>query len=191
MKKVLVLLTAVVLVSSVQAQVKVGVKAGGNLSTWSIKNIPAESKAKFGFNAGALANISINKMFSVQPEVLFSLEGSKLETGSNDHSYNLGYVNIPVLFQYNNASGFFAETGPQLGILATARAKSGSQSQDVKSSFKSTNFSWTLGAGYKTNFGIGAGIRYSLGLTDISDLSGTEIKQSNLSVGVFYLFGGK
>lgn len=191
MKKVLVLLTAVVLVSSAQAQVKIGVKAGANLSTWSGDNIPGDNKAKVGFNAGALANISISEMFSLQPEVLFSLEGAKLSINNTDVNYNFGYVNIPVLFQYNNASGFFAETGPQLGILATAKAKSGSQSQDVKSSFKSTNFSWTLGAGYKTDFGIGAGVRYALGLTNIVDQSGSDVKQSNLSVGVFYLFGGK
>jgi len=60
----------------------------------------------------------------------------------------MDYVNIPVLFKYNNPGGFFAETGPQLGFLISAKAKSGSVSFDAKSNYKSTDFSWAIGAGY-------------------------------------------
>ncbi|MBL7740609.1 MAG: PorT family protein [Chitinophagaceae bacterium] len=192
MKKVLVLVAAVVLVSAVQAQkgsVKFGVKAGANISMWGGDDAD-ESKSKIGFNAGGLVNIPVSDMFSVQPEALFSIEGAKYDGSPDDASFNLSYINIPVLFQYNNPSGFYAETGPQIGLLMSAKLKVGDESEDYKEFFKGSNFSWAFGAGFKTKSGFGFGARYNFGLGNIADDEDADLKQSNLSFGLFYLFGG-
>ena len=107
---------------------------------------------------------------------------------------NQSYLNIPVLAKYQHSSGLYGETGPQLGFLLAANVKSGGTSQDVKSSYKSTDFSWAFGVGYKIPL-IGAGIdaRYNLGLSNIAaeQVNGYSVKNSVFQIGVFYLFGGK
>jgi hypothetical protein len=191
MKKLLVVFAAVALVSTANAQstIKFGAKAGGNLSTFSGDDID-DAKSKFGFHVGGIVNIPVSSMFSVNPEVLFSVEGAKQENDPDDINYNLGFLNIPVLLQYNNPVGFYAETGPQIGFLMSAKAKSGDEDGDIKDLFKSTNFSWAVGAGFKAKSGFGFGVRYALGLGNIADAEDADVKQNNLSFGVFYMFGG-
>jgi hypothetical protein len=191
MKKLLIVFVAVAFVATANAQgsIKFGAKAGGNLSSWSGDDIE-DAKSKFGFHVGAIVNIPVSSMFSVNPEVLFSIEGAKQDADPDDINYNLGFLNIPVLLQYNNPSGFYAETGPQIGFLMSAKAKAGDEDEDIKDLFKSTNFSWALGAGFKTKSGFGFGARYALGLNNIIDDDDADLKQSNLSFGVFYMFGG-
>ncbi|MBL7745326.1 MAG: PorT family protein [Chitinophagaceae bacterium] len=197
MKKVLVLVAAVVLVSAVQAQkgsIKFGVKAGANFYKFSGDDADfgdVSPKIQVGIAGGGLVNIPVSDMFSVQPEILFSMEGAKYEESGDKLMYKTNYINIPVLFQYNNASGFYAETGPQIGFLMSAKADDGSNSTDVKDSFKGTNFSWALGLGYKTKSGFGFGARYNLGLGNIIDETDVDIKLGGFHVGVFYLFGGE
>lgn len=197
MKKVFVLVAAVVLVSAVQAQkgsIKFGVKAGANFYKFSGDDADfgdVSPKIQVGIAGGGLVNIPVSDMFSVQPEVLFSMEGTKYEESGDKLMYKTNYINIPVLFQYNNASGFYAETGPQIGFLMSAKADDGSNSTDVKDSFKGTNFSWALGLGYKMKSGFGFGARYNLGLGNIVDESDIDIKLGGFHVGVFYLFGGE
>ncbi|MBO5963247.1 MAG: outer membrane beta-barrel protein, partial [Bacteroidales bacterium] len=59
---------------NVNAQkVNFGLKGGLNLSNWSTN----DSEMKIGFHAGGYAQIKFNKMFAVQPEVLYSMEGTK------------------------------------------------------------------------------------------------------------------
>lgn len=197
MKKVFVLVAAVVLVSAVQAQkgsIKFGVKAGANFYKFSGDDADfgdVSPKIQVGIAGGGLVNIPVSDMFSVQPEVLFSMEGTKYEESGDKLMYKTNYINIPVLFQYNNASGFYAETGPQIGFLMSAKADDGDNSTDVKDSFKGTNFSWALGLGYKMKSGFGFGARYNLGLGNIVDESDIDIKLGGFHVGVFYLFGGE
>src|SRR5689334_20205422 len=104
MKKLLIVFSAVALVATANAQkTSFGVKAGGNLSTFGGDDIE-DAKSKFGFHVGGIVNIPVSSMFSVQPEVVFSLEGAKQDNSPDDINYNLSFVNIPVLVQYNNPS---------------------------------------------------------------------------------------
>lgn len=189
MKKIVLIAVVLVAGFASQAQVKFGIKAGGNLSSWSGDD--AESvKSKFGFHAGVLANIPVSSQFSFNPELLLSLEGAKIDDGTDDSKVNMTYLNLPLLAQYNNPSGFYAELGPQIGFLMSAKAKEGDLEEDIKDIFKSTNFSLAFGAGFKTKSGFGFGARYSLGLSNIGDYDEADLKVSNLGFGIFYLFGG-
>lgn len=190
MKKLLLVVAVLVAGATVQAQIKFGAKAGANISMWGGDDAD-EAKSKFGFHAGAIVNIPVSSMFSVQPEVLFSAEGAKFDASPDDVNYNLNFINIPILAQYNNPSGFYAETGPQIGLLMSAKAKMGDESEDYKEFFKGSNFSWAIGAGYKMPNGFGFGARYVLGLSNILDEDDADIKQSNFAFGIFYMFGGE
>jgi hypothetical protein len=184
MKKFLLFAAFAVTGFAVNAQTKFGVKAGANFATWTGSDADG-AKMKVGFNVGGLANIHLSSMFSVQPELLFSGTGPKFDGGK----YNTAYIDIPVMLQYNNPSGFYAEVGPKIGFLVSAKAKiDGGGSTDVKDQFKSTDFSLALGLGYAMKSGFGIGGRYNLGLSDIVD--GANAKNSVIAVGVFYNFGG-
>jgi hypothetical protein len=190
MKKILlVFVCAVAIATTSEAQVRFGFKGGANFGnlTGDIEG----TKMKLGFNAGAVAKISINEAFSVQPELVYSNQGATAEEGDIDIKLHMNYINIPVMFQYN-ISGFMLETGPQIGFLASAKAKAEGESQDIKDMFKSTDFSWGIGIGYQmSGSGLGLNARYNIGLGKINDSDGDEkVKNSVIQVGLFYMLGG-
>ena len=189
MKKVFLLFVLGATFAVSQAQVKFGAKAGLNIATLTGEDIE-DVKSKLGFNVGAFAEIPVSDNFSVKPEVVYSDQGAKME-GEGDAKYNLGYVNIPVLAKYTSTSGFFGETGPQLGILASAKVKYDGGSVDYKDQTKSIDFAWAFGVGYQLEQGFGFNARYNLGLASIADGEGdATVKNGVFQVGVFYTFGG-
>jgi Outer membrane protein beta-barrel domain len=130
-------------------------------------------------------------MFAVQPELVYSGQGAKATFEETDVKLNLGYLNVPVLFKYNHPSGFFIGTGPQIGFLLSGKEKVGSDHQDIKSSFKSTDFSWAIGLGYMfkpVNLGIEA--RFNQGLSNIASSSEAKIHNQVIQIGLVYTFGG-
>ena len=193
MKKLFVLVLTAGAFYSANAQVQFGVKAGANMAT--ITGSASDgAKTKVDFNGGAFAHIPLFNSFFLQPELVYSGQGAKATANETDYTINQSYLNVPVLFQYHHSSGLFAETGPQLGFLLAANVKAGGQSEDIKSSYKSTDFSWSFGLGYQLS-SISAGIdaRYNMGLTNIAaeEVAGQTIKNSVFQVGIFYLFGSK
>lgn len=196
MKKIMLILvvfTTTAIVSN--AQVKFGVKAGLNGYTLGGDDVDGEDvKTKIGFNAGGLVNIPISQMFAFQPELIYSGEGGRITDGDDRANFNLNYINIPLLVQFTSTSGFYAEAGPQIGFLMSAKidTKVGgvSSDQDIKDELKSTNFSAAVGAGFRMPSGLGIGARYNVGLGNISDDSNGDIKTSGFQVGLSFLFGG-
>jgi hypothetical protein len=193
MKKLFVLVLSAGAFFSANAQVQFGVKAGANFATLT-GNAVDGVKSKVDFNGGAFARVPLFNSFFLQPELVYSGQGAKASVNEGDFTVNQSYLNVPVLFQYRHSSGLFAETGPQVGFLLAANVKAGGVSQDVKSSYKSTDFSWAFGVGYQLS-SIPAGInaRYNLGLTNIAAQAdaGQTVKNSVFQVGVFYIFGSK
>ena len=193
MRKIFLFASLLLAVIAVNAQATFGIKAGANFS-----NVKASgdgesetSDMKVGFNIGGLANIPVSDMFSVQPELVFSMEGGKEEEDGIDFKLNFNYINIPVLLQYNS-SGFIAETGPQVGFLAGAKYKIDDDESDAKEDYENINFSWAIGLGYKLPSGFGFNARYNLGLSNIAKDNTDDYKEkaSTIQVGVFYTFGG-
>jgi len=193
MKKLTLFAIAALITTIAAAQVQFGLKAGLNLANLSVS--PNEDgtslKMKANLHAGAMAYVPLFGHFGLQPEVIYSGQGTKISAEGTSINYNLNYVSVPVLFKYKDASGFFAELGPQIGILVAGKAKSGDQSADIKDQFKSTDISGAVGIGYLSSLNLGIDARYSLGLTNIiKDAEGTTAKNGVIQIGVFYMFGG-
>ena len=191
MKKIFLILVCASTFAVANAQVSFGVKGGLNLSN--VVGDDAEgAKAKVGYHVGLLAGIPVTSNFSVQPELVYSAQGAKYEeAGEDDVNLNSGYLNIPVLAKYSAASGFYGVTGPQLGFLLSAKAKQGDDKTDVKEFYKSTDFSWAFGVGYKTSSNLGFDLRYNLGLSSLDKDDEGKVKNSVFQLGVFYLLGSK
>ncbi len=85
---------------TVQAQhVNIGVKAGLNLYTINSDN-GADFTTKTGFHAGLIGHIHLSKQFAVQPEIVYSGQGAQYSFEGAETLVKLGYVNVPVMFQY-------------------------------------------------------------------------------------------
>ena len=188
MKKVILCLVIVSLTTlGASAQVNFGLKAGMNISTLRGDGVEKENSL-IGANVGAFVNIPVSTMFSFQPEVLYSMEGAKEDVF--DTKIMLNYVNIPLMLKYTDASGFFGELGPQIGFLTSAKSKINGNTADIKDLFKSTNFSLGIGAGFNFTPSVGVGLRYNLGLSNISEDTNDDVKTGNFSIGIHYSFGG-
>jgi hypothetical protein len=179
-------------VPAVNAQVLLGVKGGINFSTITGRDY-GEVKTITGLNAGILASIPLFSRFSLQPELAYSGEGAQSTEDNVTGTLHLHYLTIPILFKYQNSTGIFLETGPQLGHLSKAEFQFTNFSEDEKSNFQSTDFAWAFGIGYLfkgVNLGVDA--RYNLGLANfIADSYIGNAKNNVMQVGLFFLFSIK
>ncbi len=200
MKKLILLAVMASVTSIAGAQVKFGAKAGLNLANIHVspKDDDYSFKINPSVNVAAMAGIPLSSKLSLQPEIMFSIQGAKMtqQNSSADKLTNqLAYLNVPVLLKYNDPSGFFAEVGPQIGFLLSAKMKSQGISADAKSLYNSTDFAGTFGVGYIFPFNVGIDARYNLGLSNIAktdaDNSDSKAKNNVGQFSIFYQFGGK
>ncbi|MHA4807216.1 porin family protein [Flavitalea flava] len=187
-KRLFFLLLAGTTFATVNAQVRFGVKGGLNIASWTGSG-SGNSSNLVDFHLGGLAKIYVGEGWSVQPELVYSGQGAKVS--SLDATFHEGYLNVPVLLKYTTSSGFFGETGPQLGFLLGAKYKTGGNSASISSSFKSTDLAWAFGIGYMIpRSDVGINMRYNVGLTNIatSSQSNGTIKNSVFQLGLLYFF---
>jgi hypothetical protein len=191
MKKLaLVLLVGLSFASTTNAQFKFGVKAGANFSTFSGKDADG-AQTLVGFNGGVFAGLGLADHLSLQPELVYSLQGAKENDGQGGTAtQTANYLNIPVLLKYRFPMGLFIETGPQIGFILSGKVKDQGVSVDDKNVFKSTDFSWALGAGFHIpTTELAVDVRYNFGLSSIAaDQSGTSfnVKNGVFQVGLMY-----
>jgi hypothetical protein len=173
-------------VFAAQAQdISFGVKGGLNVA--SMTDIDASSK--ISGHIGGFANFKFKKTWAIQPELLFSGQGAKVDVPGDDIKYALSYINVPVVLQYYFLPEFYAEAGPQLGFLVSSRYKRGGTSVDADG-FKTVDLGSAIGAGYKFPIGVGVYARYTFGFTDLID-GPADPRNSVFQIGASYTFGGK
>lgn len=193
MKPYLLIIFAFFITSSiVQAQhANIGIKGG--LNTYTIKgDNSGGNDPKLSFHVGLLGHFHMDKQFALQPEVVFSVQGTKNNFAGTNAELSLNYINIPVLFQYMFDNGFRLEAGPQLGLLASAKSDISNTTTDVKNNFKNTDVGVAVGMSYvKPATGFGFDIRYNYGLTNINDGNAVESYNRGVQFGLFYLFQHK
>lgn len=159
-----------------QAQVAIGIKAGPNFANIDTKSSAvANYKNRAGFHGGAFVLIKGGKI-GVQPEVIFSQQGTKVEINSQDFESNFSYVNIPIILKLYTVAGINIQAGPQFGFVTNAEAPVQDQlnpgsfeMEDIKDKMKSSDFTVALGLGWDLPFGLTVDARYNLGLSNIFD----------------------
>ena len=176
-----------------QSDVSLGLKAGASYSNFVGKQTFDEEHI-FGFHAGVFANIGLTSLFAFQPEIIYSQKGSNPNVV--DFKNRLHYVDVPLSFHVNT-NGLFFEAGPQVGFLVAAQQKVGNTSTDVKSRYNAVDFGYLAGLGYQRKTGLGIGLRYNGGFTNIpkSYTVGNTKVQDNVRNSAFqlyltYSFGG-
>jgi len=194
MKRVsLVILAFIALATTGTAQIKYGAKAGVNLAKLTGKSDGESDNldTKTGLHIGGLVEIPVSEKFSVMPELNFDQWGGQMDESGITAKLNLSYLNIPVLAKFN-AGGLGIYAGPQIGFLMSAKIKVEDEDEDIKDSFKGTDFGAVFGAEYNFAYGIFVTARYNLGLSKISEESDDDnyAKNSAITFGVGIKFGG-
>ena len=188
MKKIILSAIAIMTIGLANAQeTKFGLKAGLNLASFSGNS---DFTTRPSFYIGGLVEIKVSEKFSVQPELVYSSQGTKFKSDS-DYTTKLDYLNIPVMLKYFVAKGFSIEAGPQIGFVMSAQDTYKGVTEDVKASVNTTDFSLGFGAGYDVTENINIGLRYNVGLTKINKNSNpgfNDIKNSVFQIGAAYKF---
>ena len=175
--------------------IRFGVKAGLNLAN--ITNTE-EGKMRPNFHMGGVVEFIINDKFSVQPELIYSRQGSKvtmdiyeMETKiSVDAVMKLDYINIPVMAKYYIKDSFSIQVGPQIGFIvkaegeveASAMGMTVKTSESMKDEVNSVDFGVNFGLGYELPVGVFFDARYNLGITKVNSESFEDMKNSQNSV---------
>jgi hypothetical protein len=162
----------------------IGPKAGLNISNYTGGNI--ESDALVGYHLGGILNYGFGNVFSIQPEVLFSTQGAKVQNDGLKQDFKISYVVVPVMFKFKAKGGFYFEVGPQ----ASFRASSDVPDQSINNFAKNLDLSGAVGIGYQSPIGLGIGARYIAGISKVGNFSGQAIdpdfKNSVIQASIFW-----
>ena len=183
MKKIILTVAAVVMAatfanaqdkkeSNAKSDIVFGVKGGYANTNF---GGDANTKAASNFYIGGLVDFHITEKFHVQPELLYSMEGS------NEDEFNLDFIRIPVMAKFFVGEGFNLQAGPELAFVAGGGA--------IKDALKSMDFGLGFGAGYELSSGLMFDARYNLGLADLNDSgSSDKITTTSFQIGLGYRF---
>src|SRR5882672_6355097 len=81
--------------ANAQASVGIGIKGGLNFASVNASSPGTTYSNRTGYHFGAYTLIKLGKI-GIQPEVLFSKQGTKFAYSTSNVDANFDYVNIPV-----------------------------------------------------------------------------------------------
>jgi hypothetical protein len=206
-----VILLTMTMGSFAQSKFRFGPKAGINISNMLAKdndvNMSKDIKMKIGFHIGGIVEYSFTEKFALEPGLLLSTKGYKIDFDGMKGTLNIDYLEIPINAIYKISLGgdaikiFFA-AGPYLGIALTGKSKSEVAGQKTEKKImigsgeykdiKPIDFGLNIGAGVEIK-SILFGFQYGLGLANVSPVTTNGAKMANRVIGISfgYLFGGK
>lgn len=179
MKNIILSVFAFLTFAVINAQeVKYALKGGLNIASL----IDGENgyDARGGFHIGGLVELKLSEKFYIQPELLFSQQGTKGKfsgfVGSSfseiENTIKYDYLNIPVMLKFYITKEFSVLAGPQIGFLLTGKSKikvdSVEVEVDAKDELNKVDFGCNFGVGYDFTKNIFAEARYNLGFTEIA-----------------------
>ena len=185
MKKTMLILYTLFISVTVMAQsekVKLGVKAGLNISSLTFDESELSSSSKTGFTAGLMVEVPVAKNFSLQPELLYSQQETKTSffdqdvTNSNfKGTIELNYLNIPLMLKYYVIKGLSLQAGPQIGLLVKANSKyqdnflgyENQESFNLKKYSSGIDTSINFGLGYQFKDKFYTDFRYNISYSNV------------------------
>lgn len=195
MKKVLIVLFISFTSTALFAQgFSGGLKAGANITNFTGGNFDAvKKKAIVGFHGGGFLNFSFGAL-SLQPEILVSTQGARIDSVSGSFDWKVTYAAVPIMLKYRSAGGFYIEAGPQFSFKISEDVKN----ETIEDFARGLDLSAGAGLGFQTKGGFGIGGRYLVGLSKVGDFSLSEsggvdpdFKNSVIQLGIFFKLGSK
>ena len=173
-----------------------GFKGGYNYSSFNGEVAKDNTlKGLSGFYVGALLELPLGDVLSLQPEVIYSRQGAAWEKdynvpilgkGSLKNDLRLDYLNIPVMAKVN-LGPLFLQGGVQFGFLVgkpeTSSTVNGRRiTEEVdKDAYASFDFGVGAGLGVNLNQHLFIEARYTHSLTNALDPDNNSLKNARIS----------
>jgi hypothetical protein len=152
-----------------------GIKAGLNMAN--IYGDNGESyDMRIGFHGGIFAEFYLSERLGLQPELQYSMQGSKAKVEGFDATLKLDYINLPVLLKiyFGSKRAFSLDAGLQFGTLVSSKysvsvgdaSVSASDSDIVDNKFDA---GIAIGVSYKFAERFHAGFRVNTSVTKLFD----------------------
>jgi hypothetical protein len=194
-KSILLVAIALLGFTTMQAQeyVMFGAKGGVNFTNMTSDGFD-DNNSRTGFHLGLLAEIPLSERFSVQPEVLYSTQGTEATMAGISRDYQLDYIQVPVIAKFYLIEGLALEVGPSFNFLVDEERTlaSGESEASMDTDFGSGfEFGGALGASYNFRGGFFVAGRYTQGFTDAFDSNnwdGDAVNNNGFQLGVGLMF---
>jgi hypothetical protein len=176
--------------------------AGVNIANIAVEEdfedlLPFETK--IGFHVGAFATYPLADMFGIKGGLLFSTKGAQFEgeeefggeTYEYSASWNLMYLDIPILFNVTPAEGISVFAGLQPSLLLSAKGTyeedGESETEDIED-ISSLDLAAVFGAGYTHESGISISASYDLGFSTLDDNGDIDMFNRVIKISLGYSF---
>ena len=158
-----------------QASVGIGIKGGLNFSKLNAsQSVNTNYNNRTGYHFGAYALIKLGKI-GIQPELLYSKQGSNYTVSTTNFEANYDYINVPIILKLYTVAGINIQLGPQFGFASGGQLKNTATNATTSYSsvIKSNDISAAMGIGWDLPFGLSIDARYNLGLSNNNNVSGS------------------
>ena len=152
-------------------------------------NGPYYAMKHSAYQAGLNADVYFSEMVSFHPEALYTLQ--YFDATNADYNRDISYINVPLLARLH-AKGFFFEAGPEVNFALAAKNEAG---DNVKSDVNPVVLDYVLGLGYQLGTGLGLGLRYDGGASNVfknntsAAIGSNSLKSNTFWVNLSYAFG--
>lgn len=152
-------------------------------------------KSRFGFNVGVNVDIPLLQSLYVQTGLYATQKGFKGD--GYEMKANPLYLEIPVLasyrYNFSEATQLQVNFGPYLAYGISGKLKTEDEDKKLDVDFFDDNVAKKFDAGLQIGAGVTVskfyiGCAYQFGLTNISDMDGVDMKNSNFMFNVGYNF---
>lgn len=192
MKRILFFLATLLLASAPMAQAQswaagAGLRVGGSAALLRGNNVGITDDAtdrQYGFTVGVYKAFPLGSGFALQPELLYTQKGGKLDVSdfdpqtSGDITFNVDYLELPVTVAYTVPTRGrivpMLYAGPYASLATRRNAEidfeGGSFSIDGDETFKTLDYGAVFGADLGVKLRrqmVTLGVRYDLGIADI------------------------
>ncbi|HNU88731.1 MAG TPA: porin family protein [Ferruginibacter sp.] len=203
MKKLLPVALIIISVNTYAQKIRVGFTTGVSIANYKAKmgDESESGKAKAGFTAGVLLDLSIGKHLSFQPAVNFVQKGTKDEetvyNTTEKVTLTTNYIELPLNLLYNSRGrigNFFIGAGPSIAVAISGKYK---YSDGVNSINENIKFGTgdddmmkpvDLGANFITGFSLNNGLMFSVnfnaGLNNLAAQSSDDVSLRSNYVGI-------
>jgi hypothetical protein len=209
-KLVVVLMMALLMISPANAQVRLGIKGGMNLSKLTFDKDVVSSNNRSGFFVGPIFYVDLPFLpgFGFDLAAIYDRKGTTMTAVIDDQKYEKkGYVqflDVPIDINYKISftRGFaiYGSTGPQFSFNLKQDDFKTIVDQRANYKIKDSNFSWNVGfgmeivrhfrLGYNYNIALGdwAEVKEDLTETVYQGLKNDKMKGSSHQVYLVYIF---
>lgn len=174
MKTKIVLLTLIVFVlmqlNAVAQKINYGIVAGVDMANLNTTGIGTIDPFKWmpSFNVNAHVGYQSNTFWGLSVEPGFIVKGGATE--DPETKMKLNYLQMPLLVDFYLNERVSVSCGPELAYLLSAKQEWERETYDLEDWYnKKFEFSGVVGLNYKITRNLDLGVRFNLGLTQISE----------------------